>query len=73
MQISSNGFLTPRGINGDSFFQLWTITPSSTDANENYSLVLSERIALMFLMHPCASPAAGAVIEVDCLGPAAFP
>ncbi len=54
------------------FFKLWTITPSSTDANENDSLFLSEWIVLMFLMHPCTSMAVGATIGVDCLGPAAF-
>lgn len=50
-QSHSNGFLTSWGINDDSFLKLWTITPSSTDANENDSLLLSEWIALMFLMH----------------------
>lgn len=72
-QSQSNGFLTSCGINDDSFFKLWTITPSSTDANENDSLLLSEWIVLMFLMHPCTSMAVGATIGVDCLGPAAFP
>lgn len=33
-ETHSNGFLPSRGINDDFFFHLWTITPSSTDANE---------------------------------------